>query len=88
MPILEAASNGLPAVCLSYAAAKEVIKNKQTGFVANNLDEFKKYLELLLKDQKLRTSMGTSASVFAKKFTWEKTAQEYEKVFKNLIQKK
>src|SRR3989344_2632091 len=87
MPILEAASNGLPAVCLSYAAAKEVIKNKQTGFVANNLDEFKKYLELLLKDQKLLTSMGERASVFAKKFTWEKTAKEYEKIFKNLLQK-
>lgn len=88
MPILEAASFNLPAISLNYAAAKEVIKNKQTGFVANNLDEFKKYLELLLKDQKLRISMGTSAGVFAKKFTWEKTAQEYEKIFKNLLQKK
>lgn len=88
MPILEAASFKLPAIALNNAAAKEVIKNKQTGFVANNLDEFKKYLELLLKDQKLRTSMGERASVFAKKFTWEKTAQEYEKIFKNLLQKK
>ena len=88
MPILEAASFKLPAIALNYAAAKEVIKNKQTGFVANNLDEFKKYLELLLTDQKLRTSMGSRACLFAKKFTWEKTAQEYEKIFKNLLQKK
>ena len=88
MPILEAASFKLPSIALDNAAAKEVIQNKKTGFVANNLDEFKKYLELLLKDQKLRTSMGERASIFAKKFTWEKTAQEYEKIFKNLLQKK
>lgn len=87
MPILEAASYGLPSISLNNAAAKEVIQNKKTGFVAGNLDEFKKYLELLLHDQKLRTSMGIKASVFAKRFTWEKTAQEYEKVFNNLLQK-
>ncbi len=88
MPILEAASFKMPAIALNNAAAKEVIQNKKTGFVANNLDEFKKYLELLIKDQKLRTFMGTKANIFAKKFTWEKTAREYEKVFKNLLQKK
>lgn len=88
MPILEAASFRLPTIALNNAAAKEVIKNKQTGFVANNLDEFKKYLESLLKNTKLRNSMGTKASIFAKKFTWEKTAQEYEKIFKKLLQKK
>lgn len=88
MPILEAASFNLPSIALNNAAAKEVIKNKQTGFVANNLDEFKKYLELLLKKPKLRNSMGAKASIFAKKFTWGKTAQEYEKIFQSLIQKK
>ncbi len=88
MPILEAASFNLPSIALNNAAAKEVIKNKQTGFVANNLDEFKKYLELLLKNPKLRNSMGIRASIFAKEFTWQKTAQEYEKIFKKLVQKK
>ncbi len=88
MPILEAASFNLPSIALNNAAAKEVIKDKQTGFVANDLGEFTKYLELLLRDQKLRTSMGTKAGIFVKKFTWEKTAQEYEKIFKNLVQKK
>ena len=87
MPILEAASFKLPTVALNNAAAKEVIKNKKTGFVASNLDEFKKYLELLLKNQKLRNSMGTKAAIFAKEFTWQKTAKEYEKVFVSLIKK-
>lgn len=88
MPILEAASFGLPTVALNYAAAKEVIKNNKTGFVANNITEFKKYLELILKDQKIRTSMGVEALKFSQEFTWKKTAKEYEKVFVSLIKNK
>ena len=87
MPILEAASNGLPTVCLSYAAAKEVVKHGKTGFVANSELEFQKHIETLLKNKKLRAKLSRNAKAFALTFTWEKTAKEYEKIFRSVIKK-
>ena len=81
MPILEAASFGTPTIAAKFAAAVEVIDHGKTGFVANTDDEFKKYLKTLIDSKTLRVKMGRTAQRFANKFTWEKTARVYEKVY-------
>ena len=88
MPILEAASNGLPVVALNYAAAKEMVQHGKTGFIAQDTKELKKYLELLIKNKGLRTKFSKAAKEFARRFTWENTAKEYEKIFKKILEKK
>lgn len=85
MPILEAASFGLPTVAMDFAAASEIVLHQKTGFVAKNHEEFREYLELLIKNKNLRQRLGKNAKEYAKKFTWQKTAQAYEEIFKSVI---
>lgn len=88
MPVLEAASNGLPVVALNYAAAKEMVRHGKTGFIAQDTQELKKYLEQLIKNRGLRKKFSKSAIEFSRNFTWEKTAKEYEKIFRKILEKK
>ena len=81
MPILEAASFGIPSVAMNYAAAPEVVQHAKTGFVTENEKEFGEYLKKLIDSPLLRAKMGREAKKRSKGFSWEKTAQEYEKVF-------
>lgn len=85
MPLLEAAAFGKPLLALNFCAAKEMIKHGETGFVANNLSEFKNYLEKLIQDKNLRQTMGKKAKEWSKEFRWEETAREYKKVFRTVI---
>ena len=85
LPVLEAARVGLPAIALDRCAAHEVIKHTQTGFVAADMSTFEKYLMQLIKSKSLRQHMGSHAKVFAKQFTWEKTAKQYETILKKSV---
>jgi len=86
LPIIEAAQFGIPTVSLNFAAANELIEHGKTGFVANNLDEFAYYLQKLIEDEGLRNKLGHNALRLSKAFSWEKCAQEWEKILsKNVI---
>jgi len=87
MPILEAASFGKPAITLDYCAASELIKHGETGYVARSSKEFERYLGRLVGDRKLRTKIGKAAKIRAGKFGWEKTAREYEKLFRKVLKR-
>lgn len=80
LPIFEAAQFGKPTVSLNFAAAHELIEHGKTGFVANNLDEFANFLQKLIEDEKLRKKLGLNALQWAKTFSWEKCAREWEKI--------
>jgi len=80
LPVGEAARFGKPAVSLNYAAATEVIKHGQTGYIAQNAEELVKYLEMLTRDSKLRKRMGELARRWVKQFTWEQAGRAWEKI--------
>ena len=51
----------------SPTAYKGVVKHQKTGFIANSLDEWVKYLSLLIENQELRLKMGEQAYLDVKK---------------------
>ena len=61
-------SLGKPIVASPMQAYKEVIRNGWNGYLADNLEDWKKYLEFLRDDEKLRQKMGENA----KKYVSEK----------------
>lgn len=86
LPILEAALFEKPSVILNTCAAQEIVIHEKTGFVAKDLNEFTKYLKVLIDNPALGAKMGQEAKIWAqKKFSWQKTAQKYHRLFQNLL---
>lgn len=79
---MEAAACRKPSIGYNICAIPEVILHGQTGFLANNYHELKIYCEKLIKDKEQRNKMGKNALKFSKEFNWDKTAEEYKKLFK------
>ena len=59
----------------------EVIRDGKTGFLVSSQTEFIEKTVVLLKNKALREKLGTEASIFAKSFTWDKCAKDYQKYF-------
>ena len=86
LPICEAALFNLPCISLNFAAAPEIVANKKTGYVAENLDQFASYLEKMINNPNLTFKMGQAARKTATEiFTWEKSAQKYLEVFRKIV---
>ena len=79
---IEAAACGKPSIGYDKGSIQEVILNKKTGFLVNSYNELKEKAGLLIRDKRLRNKMGEGALKFSKNFSWDKTAGEYEKLFK------
>ena len=88
MPVLEAATLGIPAVVYKKCAAGETINHGQTGFLAKNEKEFTFYLKKLIVNQKLRNQLGRRAATKAQLFSWPNLAENYRQVFKTVIEQK
>ncbi|MDP2632337.1 MAG: glycosyltransferase family 4 protein [Candidatus Curtissbacteria bacterium] len=85
LPIAEAASFAKPAIALDSFAAKELIINGRTGYVAKNMDQFSKFLKLLLSNQKRRAQFGTAALKHVQeKFDIENTSKKYISVLEKI----
>lgn len=89
LPLVEAAYFGKPSVALDFAAAAEVIRNGQTGYVAKKLVDFKRCIKKLVLNEKLRDNLGGQAQKQAQLlFAWPKVAKEYEKLFSTILSRK
>lgn len=83
LPPLEAALFGKPTLALDFCAAHEIIIHGKTGLVAKNLEKFKKSLVRLIQNGDFREQLGRNAKKrVEEKFTWKKTAQKYEEIFR------
>lgn len=51
---------GIPTVCTAYGAALEIIKNGRNGFLADTDEDWIKKLTMLIKNARLRKSIGLS----------------------------
>lgn len=89
LPPLEAALFSKPSLALNYCAASEIIYNNKTGLVANNLEEFKKDLILLIRDERLRINLGKQAQKkVVKYFNLNNTVNSYEKLLSKYVKTK
>ena len=76
---LEAGCCGKPSVLYRIKEMPNFIDNGKTGLIAKNYEEFKSYANLLIEFPPIRKRMGKQAYNKYKKYSWDKTANEYEK---------
>ncbi|MBQ0051479.1 MAG: glycosyltransferase family 4 protein [Treponema sp.] len=87
LPVLEAMASGIPVACSNGGALTEVAGDKAILFNSENLNEIADAMEKICTDKKFRKSMIEQGVDWAKRFSWEKTAQETLEVLKSVVKK-
>lgn len=83
----EAMAAGVPPVVLNNECEKTLIRHKETGLVANDLEEFVEYVNLLKDDIELRNKLSKNAKKYAiETFSLQKMTDEWNKVFEEVMQ--
>jgi len=78
--IMEAASCGTPSVGYNVGGVKDSIRNNYTGMLASNDRELLELTGRLLSDAKSREVMSKNCKLWAKAFSWDKTAKVFETI--------
>lgn len=83
----EAASYGCPMIMPKASGNCEVYKHGEHGFFTDgwNVDEYAKFVDTLLKDERLAYKMGSSAWEVAKQHTWKDHAISLEKIIRKYV---
>jgi glycosyltransferase involved in cell wall biosynthesis len=81
---LEAARCAKLSVAYKEGSIPEVIEDKKGGFLAENEEEFKRYVKILIDNEVKRSEMGQNALEFSQKFSWDSTVKKYLEVFNNI----
>ncbi|MCR2096714.1 glycosyltransferase [Campylobacter upsaliensis] len=87
MVLIESASYALPSIAFDIAGLSDIIENEKSGFLIEdgNLQEFAKKLQLLMRDENLRKTMGENAKIHTKKyFSKELVLQKWQDLFASL----
>ena len=85
LALLEACASGKPVIARNCTAIPEVVKHNKTGFLCNNDEEFIFYSKLLWENEVLRKTLGKNARKLSEKFSWNETANRYEKAINSLL---
>ncbi len=76
---------GLPSIGSPVGINKEIIIHNKTGLLASSADEWKKYLELLIKSASLRKKMGREARKHVlSEYSLKVYAKKYAAIIKKL----
>ncbi|MHA1658309.1 MAG: glycosyltransferase [Promethearchaeota archaeon] len=80
--LIEAMAQGTPNVGANAIGIRDVIKHGKTGYLANDLEEFTKYVIKLFKDDDLRAEFGKNAKKEAENYKVSKVAETWIKLYK------
>jgi 1,2-diacylglycerol 3-alpha-glucosyltransferase len=83
--ILEAMAQGTPNVGANACGISNLIRHGKTGYLANDLDQFKEYVIKLLKDDDLREEFGNNAKKVAELYKVSEIAKTWIKIYKFAI---
>lgn len=87
--IIEAMACGKPVIARRIPGPADIVTHGYNGFLFENNDELREYLELLISDEGLRKKMGTNArKTVEKQYAFNKIADSYEKLYKSIINSK
>ncbi len=84
LPLLEAASAGIPSIASDIPVFREIFKNYPIYFNKNNPEELAEAITGLLSDKVLYSKKQKEAEETIKRFNWVKTAKETQSLYKNL----
>lgn len=93
MVVLEAMASGVPAIVSDsrYCGASELIKDMENGILLKNptnSKEIREKIEFLISDKELQKKISKNARSTAANYSWTKIAEEYEKVYYEILKKK
>ncbi len=83
--LIEAMAQGTPNVGANGYGIRDVIRHGETGYLANNLNEFENYVVNLLKDDDLRQQFGANAKKAAAQYKVSEVAKTWVKLYKFVI---
>jgi glycosyltransferase involved in cell wall biosynthesis len=79
----QAAACGLPAVAMNLYRPEYVLHEK-TGFLAESDTELAQKLDLLLCNSAMRQSMSSAAAQHSQTFNWDRIAEQWTEVFREV----
>ncbi|MFX1501640.1 MAG: glycosyltransferase [Promethearchaeota archaeon] len=83
--LIEAMAQGTPCIGANAVGISNVINHGKTGYLADDLDEFKKRVVELFKDDDLRAQMGVHSKMVAQNYRISKVAKTWIKLYKFII---
>lgn len=85
LPILESMACGTPVITSNTSSMPEVGGEATLYVDPDNIDDIKKKVKILMKDKRLREDLIKKGVEQAKKFSWEKAANQTAEVYRSLI---
>jgi glycosyltransferase involved in cell wall biosynthesis len=84
---LEAAACGTPTVASDAPGLRESVLHGETGFLVphGDVEELAAALRRLLEDADLRSRMSVAARSFAARFSWEASAEAFERLLRRVV---
>jgi glycosyltransferase involved in cell wall biosynthesis len=81
--IIEAQVSGTAVFVPNIGGIGDMVKENETAYLYNSIDEFERKLTLLINDRSLVNKMGENAAIFAaKKYNMEDMLASYEELYK------
>jgi glycosyltransferase involved in cell wall biosynthesis len=83
--IVEANALGVPAVAYDVPGLCDSVRDNETGLLAEggNIKDLAEKTLKILTDNLLREKLSVNALIYSKKFSWDKTADEFMKLITN-----
>jgi glycosyltransferase involved in cell wall biosynthesis len=87
--LIEAMARGLVVVSASVGVAPEVISTGETGFLVEGSDaeEYARRIEELVRSGAALGPVATAAAKVAERFTWKRSAEARESLYRDLDQR-
>jgi len=87
--VIEANACGTPTVATNVQGLRDAVVDGETGFLVKNgdIEGLAEAIIRILDDEKLRRVLSKNALEYSRKFNWDKTADEFMRIIKGLIQK-
>jgi len=82
LPVVEAQTFSKPAICYKIGAHPEIMEDGITGYLVNSREEFLLKLIELSKNPGLIKKLGENGLKSSERFTWERTVDEYDSLFR------
>ncbi|MEK7496668.1 MAG: glycosyltransferase family 1 protein [Patescibacteria group bacterium] len=84
MPPMESAASGVPVITTSTSSLPEVIGDGGLMVSPYHKEMWVSAIKYLLDNDEARAKLSAAGQLQMKKFSWDKTASEYYKIFSNL----